>query len=251
MNESIKTKALHTLWTACAYIYIVRDFIKENIKSLIVCLIVICALISNWQLYNQLEKMSAEAEALYTEVEELSNEIERLETRNAQLAAEYAAELAEETAAQNNVAEATPVVASTTYYSCGLSKSLQDEARAICASYNVPFNLFMGLMEQESNFNPNEVSSTNDYGICQINKVNHSWLRKELGITDFMDPVQNMKAGAFILSYYKKIYCQDEPDNVLLMTYNMGPNGAKKCFKKGIYSTDYSRSVLAKAAKYA
>lgn len=97
MNESMKTKALHTLWTVCAYIYIVRDFIKENIKSLIICLILLCALISNWQLYTQLEAMSIEAEGLYAEVEELSNEIERLETRNAQLAAEYAAELAKET----------------------------------------------------------------------------------------------------------------------------------------------------------
>lgn len=97
MIKSMKSKALYALWTVCAYIYIVRDFIKENIKSLIVCLIVICALISNWQLYTQLEEMSVEAEGLYAEVDELSNEIERLETRNAQLAAEYAAELAKET----------------------------------------------------------------------------------------------------------------------------------------------------------
>ena len=95
--ESIKTKALYILWTACAYAYIIRDFIMENIKHIIICLILISALISNWQLYSQLEKMSIEAEGLYAEVEELSNEIERLETRNAQLAADYAAELAKET----------------------------------------------------------------------------------------------------------------------------------------------------------
>ena len=97
MMESIKTKALYILWTVCAYIYIIRDFVKENIKSLIIIMILLCALISNWQLCSQLEKMSVEADGLYAEVEELSNEIERLETRNAQLAAEYAAELAKET----------------------------------------------------------------------------------------------------------------------------------------------------------
>lgn len=107
--------------------------------------------------------------------------------------------------------------------------------------YGVDFTLTMGLIHTESRFQPDVVSSTGDYGLMQINKINHEWLSKELGITDFLDPEQNVEAGLYILSTLSEKY--DDPTKVL-MAYNMGETGAGKLWNQGIYTSDYAEKVL-------
>lgn len=115
-----------------------------------------------------------------------------------------------------------------------------------CLSYecNIDYSFIMGLIQTESQFNPNIISSTNDYGLMQINKVNHKWLQEKLGITDFLDPHQNVRAGTYIL---RNLFEKYENPELVLMAYNMGENGAKKLWDKGIYESDYTNKVFSNA----
>ena len=107
--------------------------------------------------------------------------------------------------------------------------------------YDLDFYLLLALIETESDFKADLISETNDYGLMQINKMNHEWISNKLGITDFLDPYQNMKAGCYILS--KLMDSCDGNVTKALMSYNMGYEEADKLWKNGIYSTKYSDKV--------
>ena len=125
--------------------------------------------------------------------------------------------------------------------STGLSHDLQDYIYTLCQQNGVPYELIFGLMRVESGFNPNAVSSTNDYGLCQINEINFGWLSKQYGITDFLDPYQNVLCGISILGSNIKNYGTYEK---ALMAYNMGGGGASSYWEQGIFSSGYSRKVM-------
>ena len=133
-------------------------------------------------------------------------------------------------------------------YDVPLSAELQEYIWLLSQEYEVPYELIYALIETESSFRPNVVSSTNDYGLMQINKVNHEWLSNELGISDFLNPEQNILAGCYILSGHLRA---TEGDIVLaLMRYNCGAAGAKRLWSQGIYSTRYTDKVMAAYERY-
>ncbi|MFR0872563.1 MAG: transglycosylase SLT domain-containing protein [Oscillospiraceae bacterium] len=92
----------------------------------------------------------------------------------------------------------------------------------------------------ESSYKPDAVSDTGDFGLMQINVCNHRWLYEELGITDVMDPEQNIKAGIYILGQAFQKY--DDP--IKLAAYNMGDSGMKAAWSKNQHSSKYNRAVL-------
>lgn len=135
-------------------------------------------------------------------------------------------------------------------YDIKLSEDLQKYAYNMCKKYGVPYVVFLGLMRTESNFRANAKSSTSDYGICQINISNFAYLKKKLGITDLLDPYQNIQAGAYWLSRYYKSW-QDEASGEelalhALNSYNWGEGAYRKYLKKGnnAYSWHYGKTVL-------
>lgn len=109
-----------------------------------------------------------------------------------------------------------------------------------CEENGIDFAFVMAQIKQESSFRPNVISPTNDYGLMQINKMNHGWLSKELGITDFLDARQNVRAGMYIL---RGLFEKYEDPAMVLMAYNMGEPGAKKLWNKGIYTTSYVENI--------
>lgn len=115
----------------------------------------------------------------------------------------------------------------------------------MCGKYDVPLALALAVAEQESKFRPGAVSSTNDYGLMQINEVNHGWLRQR-GV-DPMTYTGNIEAGCLMISEAVRKYADY---NLALMAYNCGDGGANKLWKQGIYSTAYSRSVMARYEKW-
>lgn len=126
-----------------------------------------------------------------------------------------------------------------------LSPHLQEVMFAMCEKYNVPFALALAVADQETRFNPDAVSHTNDYGLMQINKINFEWLQKK-GI-DPMTYDGNIEAGVLILSQAIEKHGEY---GLALMAYNCGDAGAKRLWKKGTYSTDYSRSTMARFDKW-
>lgn len=124
---------------------------------------------------------------------------------------------------------------------CKMPEEQQEFTYYLCTGYNIDFTLVMALIQNESCFDPAVISTTNDYGYMQINKMNHQWLTDTLGVTNFTDPYQNIRAGVFVL---RKLFERYQDTNMVLMVYNMGENGAFRLWEKGIYSTDYTEKIL-------
>lgn len=114
-----------------------------------------------------------------------------------------------------------------------------------CRTYDVPLALALAVAEQESGFNPDAVSMTNDHGLMQINEINFKWLR-ENGI----EPLSyegNIEAGILMLS--KAINAHSDYHHAL-MAYNCGDAGAKKLWDQGIHTSNYSRSIMERFHKW-
>ena len=131
---------------------------------------------------------------------------------------------------------------------CPLDYETQQMIHKKSEEYGVDFSIVMGVIFRESVFDPNAIGDGgNSVGLMQINKVNHKWLSKELGITDFLDPEQNVTAGIYILRQYFDKY---ETPRLVLMAYNMGESGARNLWEQGIYTSDYAETVIRQAEIY-
>lgn len=126
-------------------------------------------------------------------------------------------------------------------YDVPMSDELQRYIREQAERQGVPFEIALAVIGRESSYQPDAVSDTGDFGLMQINICNHRWLCEELGITDVMDPEQNIEAGLYILGRAFQKY--DDPDKAL-MAYNMGDSGMKSAWSKGQHSSKYSRAVI-------
>ena len=132
-------------------------------------------------------------------------------------------------------------------YDIPLSDSLQRYIYEICADENVPVALVMAMIDHESHFNPEAVSETDDYGLMQINAINHEQLEEQYRAADMLDPYQNVFCGIKVISSYIEKYGDY---GKALMAYNMGDYGAQKAWENGVTSTDYSTKILDLMQKY-
>lgn len=123
-----------------------------------------------------------------------------------------------------------------------MDKGMQEFVFYLSAGYNIDFTFVMALIQTESSFRTDIISETGDYGLMQINEINHEYLSETLGITDFIEPYNNIRAGMFIL---RKLFEKYETPEKVLMAYNMGEKGASILWEQGIFETNYSKNVLA------
>ena len=128
------------------------------------------------------------------------------------------------------------------YYDIPLELDIQRHIFDECQLYEVPYELAMAVMYVETGgtYKTDLRSKTNDSGLFQINDVHKKWL-KESGINDLYNPYQKSSAGICIL---KDALSKGDNIHTSLMVYNMGHGGARKLWKKGIYSSKYSRKVV-------
>lgn len=127
------------------------------------------------------------------------------------------------------------------YYDIPLSKELQKYVMEKAKEYNLDHELVLAVMSLESSFNPSLISRTNDYGLMQINKVNHARLKKEVGVKDFLNPYDSIDAGIFMLG---ELHDRYKDTHQILMAYNFGDGGMKKVWDNGVRSSKYSRAVM-------
>lgn len=121
-----------------------------------------------------------------------------------------------------------------------LDSDVQEFIYYLSKGYNIDFTFVMAIIQQESGYQPDAVSNTDDYGLMQINKVNHGYITDEIGVTNYLDPYENVRAGMFIL---RKLFEKYETPEKVLMAYNLGESGAKALWDKGVFETNYSKSV--------
>ncbi len=130
---------------------------------------------------------------------------------------------------------------------CKLDKATQQFTFYLCKGYDIDWTLVMALMQKESSFRSDIISPTEDYGLMQINKMNHEWLTDTIGVTDYLDKEQNIRAGVFVL---RKLFEEYTDPNLVLMAYNMGADGAETLWNKGIYTTPYVDDILTYQAEF-
>lgn len=145
-------------------------------------------------------------------------------------------------------ADKLPEMSEVVFFDVPLSHSLQRYIYEVCADEEVPVTLVMAMVEHESQFNPEIVSKTNDYGLLQINAVNHETLAEQYRTADMLNPYQNIFCGVKIIGSYVRQY--DGDYTKALMAYNMGAYGAAKAQESGITSTSYTETILALMQEY-
>lgn len=124
---------------------------------------------------------------------------------------------------------------------CRMPEEQQEFVFYLSSAYDIEFTLPMALIQHESDYDPSVISNTSDYGLMQINIQNQEWLTNTLGVTDYTDPYQNIRAGMFML---RKLFERYQDTEMVLMSYNMGEKGAIKLWEKGVYATNYTESIL-------
>lgn len=155
---------------------------------------------------------------------------------------------ATEPQAQVHSEEAQPIRMSCepveTFYPVPLSAEVQRCIKAICAEEGIDPAVIIAMIEVESNYDSDTLGDGgNSFGLMQIQPRWHSERMQALGVTDLLDPKQNVTVGIDVLAELVAKY--DGNIEMALVAYNAGPTGAyRHWFSRGVYTSDYSRKVL-------
>ena len=133
------------------------------------------------------------------------------------------------------------------YKQADLTKDLQKYLYDECKKRDIEYSLALALIERESGYYSKCCGDRgNSKGYMQVWESFHRDIMEAEGVKDLYDPEGNIRVGLDILqSLYEKY--GNSGDHCVLMVYNMGSGTANKLWKKGIYSTGYTREVISRA----
>lgn len=100
--------------------------------------------------------------------------------------------------------------------------SIENIIERAAETYNLPSKLIKSVIRHESNFNPRAVSRAGAAGLMQLMPST----ARGLGVTDMMDPEQNVMAGAKYLRSMMDKYKGNV--KLALAAYNAGPGNVDK-----------------------
>lgn len=116
-----------------------------------------------------------------------------------------------------------------------------------CLEFEVPYELALAVIEQETNFRNVTGDDGASEGYMQVQQRFHKDRMDELGVTDLMDPESNFRVACH---YLRELFDRYGDTHKVLMAYNAGPSGAAKLWSEGIMTSSYSRSVMERMQKY-
>lgn len=132
-------------------------------------------------------------------------------------------------------------------YNVPLEEDLQLYIIEQAESHGIDPAVVFAMIWKESRYHAESVGDNgNSIGLMQIQPRWHSGLMEQLGCNNLHNPYQNVTVGITILASHVDRY--DGNIEMALVAYNAGASGANRnFFSKGVYSSSYSRSVMAKA----
>ena len=106
------------------------------------------------------------------------------------------------------------------YYDVPLDLAAQREITDICTEYGISYELILGVVWVESTFKADALGDNgNSFGLMQIQP---KWWNKTMereGVTNLLDPIQNIRCGCAILQELKNRY---DTEYEVLQAYNTG-----------------------------
>lgn len=152
------------------------------------------------------------------------------------------------------VVEAAPVVVASVpeepeepLYDVPLDEEVQRHIIQLCEENDIPPAVVIAMAHRESRFTADAIGDNgNALGLLQIWPKWHSDRMERLGVTDLLDPVQNVTVAVDLLA---ELLEQDKGLAWALMAYNAGPSRANELYEEGMVS-EYAESVLAAAEKF-
>lgn len=138
---------------------------------------------------------------------------------------------------------ATPAEPEVEYFDVPLSEDLQDYIFEVCEAYDIDPSIVVAVIWKESTYNASAMGDNGRaYGLMQVQPRWHRERIKRLGVTDLLDPYQNILVG---VDYLAELYHNRGSMKWALMAYNGGPDYANRMTKSGSVS-GYAKAVLKK-----
>lgn len=118
----------------------------------------------------------------------------------------------------------------------------------ICREAGVDYYMALALIERESGYKWDATGDNGaSKGLMQIQEQYHTERMEALGVEDLYNPYSNMRVGVNYLKEIQDKYLASSGAHCVLMVYNMGASGAKKCWADGVYSTAYTKQIIRRA----
>lgn len=133
-------------------------------------------------------------------------------------------------------------------YPVPLAAELQAHIISVSEAYNVDPVLVFAIIEKESTFDANAIGDGgNSYGLMQVNEQYHRERMAALGVSNLLCPYCNVLVG---IDYLAELLEEYGSEHAACVAYNAGRTGAYNgWFSVGVYQSDYSREVMANAAR--
>lgn len=144
----------------------------------------------------------------------------------------------EETVVETSVKEEVDTVK---YFNIPLDANIQDHIFKKCDEYGIDPALVISIIKKESNYRANVMGDNGrSYGLMQIQARWHQTRMTKLGVTDLLDPYQNITVG---VDYLAELFRTGKSTEWVLMAYNGGSSYANSKQANGVVSK-YVTDVL-------
>lgn len=112
-----------------------------------------------------------------------------------------------------------------------LDAELQLFIAQACERHHIDPAIIMAMIERESSYQANVMGDGgNSFGLMQIQPRWHQGRMDKLGVTDLLDPYQNVTVG---IDYLAELLERGKGLEWALMAYNAGPSGANSGIGSG------------------
>lgn len=119
------------------------------------------------------------------------------------------------------------------FYDVPFDIDTQKEMIKICSEYGFSYELILGMISVESSFRPNVLGDGgNSFGLMQIQPRWWSETMEREGVTDLLDPLQNVRCGCAILRELKDKYGTEYR---ALQAYNTGRPNTNNGYAEKVY----------------